>query len=112
MVYAYKCPECSRAFDIVKSVRDIDQIETCPACETPSIREFAPKKIHLSKTSVKQAEFNPGLGTVVKNEHHKKELLKQKGLVEIGNDYGSGHKQLDHFEQARETKKNLEWEKT
>ena len=111
MVYAYKCSKCGRNFDIVKSVKDIDLAETCPSCESPAIRDFAPKKIHLSKTKVTHAEFNPGLGKVVKNEHHKKELCKQLGVTEIGNDYGSGDKMQTAFEQARETKKNIEWEK-
>lgn len=111
MVYAYKCSKCDAQFDIVKSVKDIDLAEHCHKCQAPAIREFTPKKLHLSKTTVRHAEFNPGLGQVVKNDYHKKEILKRKGLVEIGNDYGSGEKQQAAFDAVREAKKNHEWEK-
>lgn len=111
MVYSYKCSECGRNFEITKSLKDIDVNESCPKCEAPGIRAFAPSKIHLSKTKVTEAEFNPGLGHVVKSAFHRQELCKQLGVVEVGNDYGSGEKMQGAFDAARETKKNLEWEK-
>ena len=30
-----------------------------------------------------------GLGTVVKSRKHRRELMKEKGLIEVGNDYNS-----------------------
>lgn len=60
-------------------------------------------------TKVKDAEYNPGLGKVIKNDHHKKEILKEKGLVEIGNDFGGGERQQTHFEKRKEEEKEERW---
>lgn len=111
MLYAYTCTKCEARFDIVKSLRDIDRLEPCPKCNGDTKRDFAPIKLHLSKTKVQHAEYNPGLGTVVKNQRHKEDLCKRMGVEPIGNDYGSGEKMQKKFEADREAKRNLDWEK-
>lgn len=110
MIYCYQCLDCKRSFDVVKLVKDIDRNETCPRCGEFATREFAPQRIHLSKTKVTHAEYNPGLNAVVKNERHKDYLLKEKGVVEIGNDFGSGTKMQKEFTTAREKKLAKAWE--
>lgn len=110
MIYAYRCIECKKAFDVVKSVKDIDCNENCPKCGEFAEREFCPQKIHLSGTRVTHPEFNPGLGAVVKNKQHKDRLMKERNVVEVGNDYGSGDRMQNNFDTARERKKEKEWE--
>jgi putative FmdB family regulatory protein len=110
MVYAYQCVKCEHAFDVIKSVKDIDVTETCPRCGEFSERQFVPQRIHLSRTRVEHAEFNPGLGCVVKNKKHREELCREKGLIEIGNDFKSGDSINDHFDKAREEKLKKRWE--
>lgn len=104
MTYVYKCLSCGHRFDVIKSVKDINVAETCPVCGEFAERKFFPDRIHLSKTAVTHAEYNPGLGTVVKNARHKSDLLKEKGMVEVGNDYGSGDRMQESFEKARSEK--------
>jgi putative FmdB family regulatory protein len=104
LTYVYDCPKCEHHFEVIKSHKDMERTEWCPKCEEPSVRAFMPERVYFSGQKVSHAEFNPGLGCVVKNEFHKKELLKQKGLVEVGNDYGSGDKMSDSFDKARAEK--------
>jgi hypothetical protein len=95
---------------VIKSVKDIEVAETCPVCGEFAIRQFVPTYIHLSKTAVQHAEFNPGLGCVTKNREHVKEICKQKDLVEIGNDYKSADSQLKEADTARAEKLAKRWE--
>lgn len=104
MTYEYKCTRCRRAFDVIKSVRDIDVNEYCPSCGDPGERQFIPSRVYFSSTSVQNAEYNPGLGCVTKNAKDRDEIAKRKGLVPVGNDYGSGEKMQKEFDTKREEK--------
>lgn len=110
MLYAYTCVKCETRFDVAKSVKDIDRPEE--HCGAPAKRDFVPTILHLSKTKVQHAEYNPGLGQVVRNQRHKEDLCKRLGVEPIGNDYGSGEKMQQKFEADREAKRELDWEKT
>lgn len=104
MIYEYKCIECKRSFDVTKSVKDIDVNEFCPRCDSPAERKFVPSKLHLTGTKVEHAEYNPGLGAVVKSKYERQELAKRKGLVEVGNDYKSGESMQKSFDETRAKK--------
>lgn len=110
MTYEYECSKCEHRFDVVKSVKDMDVNEFCPECEAPSVRQFVPSKVHFSGTSVQHAEYNPALGQVVRDKHHRQELCKRKGLVEIGNDFKSGESQQKQFDSDRARKREKAWE--
>lgn len=110
MTYCYRCITCKRTFDIVKSVKDIDVTEYCPRCGDPGERMFVPENLYFSKTKVTHAEYNPGLGQVIHNEREKDYVMKKKGLVEIGNDFGSGEKMQDTFDKDRERKFKKRWD--
>ena len=56
---------------------------------------------------VEHAEYNPGLGCVVKNRTHRAELARQRGLVEVGNDI-SADNMLKQAEQTLEKKLKYE----
>jgi putative FmdB family regulatory protein len=85
LIYPYLCPKCEHAFDVIKSVADMDREEPCLKCEAPAERQFT-ARVHFIGAKVTHAEYNPGLGCVVKNKSHKDDLLKAKGLVEVGNE--------------------------
>jgi hypothetical protein len=95
---------------VIKSVRDIDRNENCPECGEFAVRQFVPKRVHFSGTSVQNAEYNPGLGCVVKDKYHRQELCKRKGLVEVGNDFKSGDSMQKHFDSERAAKREKAWE--
>lgn len=104
MTYAYQCISCRKKFDVVKLVKDMDINEYCPKCGEPAERKFLPENIYIAGAKVTHAEYNPGLGCVVKNERHKKDILKEKGLVEVGNDYKTSEKMADSFDKDRAAK--------
>lgn len=105
MTYEYRCG-CGHVFDVIKSYKHIDQEERCSLCNDVAVRAFVPSRLHFTGTKVEHAEYNPGLGCIVNNSQHRKELCKQRGLEEIGNEKPESlHK---HFDKAREEK----WEKS
>jgi putative FmdB family regulatory protein len=110
MIYEYRCEPCAHAFDVVKPVADMERDERCPRCEASARRQFVPSRVFFAGTSVQNAEYNPGLGCVVKNKAHREELARRRGLVEIGNDYQSPDSIHKKFDQAREEKREQVYE--
>lgn len=107
MVYEYSCPQCNNRFDVVKSVQMMDSPESCERCHVSAIRDFVPSRVHFTGTRVEHAEYNPGLGCIVRNKSHRAELCKIKGVEEIGNEKPESlHK---HFDQKREEKFEQAW---
>lgn len=109
MTYEYLCTPCDNRFDVCKSVAEMDNIEHCPKCKEQAARQFS-FRVHFIGAKVTHAEFNPGLGCVVKNEQHKDYLLKSKGLVEVGNDYKTPDNMHKEFETKREDKRKARWD--
>lgn len=110
MTYQYQCVKCDHVFDVIKSVKDIDVNEFCPDCEAPAERQFVPTRVYFSGTQVQHAEYNPGLGQVVKSKYERQELAKRKGLVEVGNDFKSGESHQKEFETERARKREKAWD--
>ena len=105
MTYSYHCTPCGLTFDVIKRVSEMDAEETCEKCKLVAERVFNPK-IYLSGTKVQEAAYNPGLGCVVRNENHKREIMKQRNLIEIGSEKPETiHKHYDNERKDR-------WEKS
>lgn len=108
MIYEYRCYQCIRAFDVVKPAAQMANEEYCPLCKAVGERQFVPSRLYLNGTAVQHAEYNPGLGCIVKDKAHRKEICKIKGVEEIGNEKpDSLHK---HFDQKREDLRNERWD--
>lgn len=88
----------------------MDVNEFCPECAAPAERLFMPQRVYLSGTKVQNAEYNVGLGAVVKNAYERSELAKRKGLVEVGNDFKSGDSMQKNFDGERAVKREKAWE--
>lgn len=84
MIYEYKCKDCGYKFEVVKSVKDIENVEKCPECDSEETSIVISAKIYHTGAKVKDAHYDPALGTVIKSEAHKKEHLKQNDLIEVG----------------------------
>jgi putative FmdB family regulatory protein len=110
MTYVYDCPGCGVSFEIIKHHTKMDDPEQCPACKTLGERRFMPSRVFFSKTRVEHAEYNPGLGCVVKSARDRAEQAKRRGLVEVGNDYSDGHSMLKEQDRAVEEKREKAWE--
>jgi putative FmdB family regulatory protein len=109
--YPYKCTSCPHHFDVVKTVRQIDDPETCPKCQSDSKRYLVAVNFN-GASDWDKAEFNAGLGCVVKNAKHRERIAKERGLIEVGNEdvskvMASQEKKLNDEADAR-TEKSLE----
>jgi putative FmdB family regulatory protein len=108
MVYEYHCASCDLRFDVIKRAADYDCEERCTRCDAVATRQFVPQRIHLFGTAVESPEYNPGLGCIVNNKQHRKEIAKSKGLIELGSESADNiHK---HYDKAREEKHEAAWE--
>ncbi len=94
MNYPYECPNCKHTFEVVKSVKDIDNIEHCIKCDTISNRYIA--KTHFYGASDWDTKWNPGLGRYTQSSQHKKKLCQELNVEEVGNESPESlHKQAE-----------------
>jgi len=107
MNYPYECEKCEYQGDVDKSMKDATRTEHCPQCGNPMERVWTRTQIIGAK--VQNAEYNPALGCVTKSAYHRAEVAKKKGLIEVGNDYGSGEKLQQKFETDRREKRERVW---
>lgn len=65
--------------------------------------------VQLVGTKVRDPEYQPAFGSIVKNKRELKDLMKKHNVEEVGNEKPQTiHK---HFDKVREEKRNREWEK-
>jgi putative FmdB family regulatory protein len=88
MIYPYRC-ECGFEFDVVKAVSDFNRPESCERCGKEASRVFT--RTQLFGTRVEDYSFNHGLGCVTRNSAHARQLAKDKGLIEVGNEKPEKH---------------------
>ena len=107
MIYPYICKGCGHKQEIIKSMHDASNVEQCEMCDNILTRVYCAP--HIIGAAVQHAEYNPGLGCVIKNKKHRAEVAKRKGLVEIGNDSSaeSIHKEA---ERTLKDKHEKSWE--
>jgi putative FmdB family regulatory protein len=85
LIYDYLCEKCDKEAEVVKPMADSSRIENCPDCGN-EMRRLYSAKVHFVGTKVKDAEYYPSFGEVVKNDYHRKELIKKHNVIEIGNE--------------------------
>lgn len=91
MIYEYTCSGCSATFEVIKPLKDFERQEMCPTSGVTMTRAFAPQKLHLYGTAVQDAYFHPALGSVVKGDTEARQIAKNRGLIEVGNERPEKH---------------------
>lgn len=86
MIYEFKCEKCLHNFEVVRPARESHIIPACENCGNEETTRIFSSRIHHIGAKVQNAEFNHGLGCVVRNKDHRKEIANRKGLVEVGNE--------------------------
>lgn len=109
MRYPYRCTskECQFEFDVIKSIREIDNTEHCDKCGSEAARFIS--RTHFYGASVEDAEYSPAFGCIVKSRKHRQELARRHGVEEIGNE--DPNKIHDHFEKQRDKALEDSWDK-
>lgn len=107
MIYEFQCDACKYNFEVVKSMKEAGNAETCPHCDAPNSRRIYSPPLAIHGASVKDAYFDLSLGQVVKNGNHLKQICKEKGLIDVGTETKeSFHK---HTVEKRQKEKEKEW---
>jgi len=89
MVYEYECNRCGKREDVCKSVKDFERVEKCEECASPM--RVCLSAGYFSGEKVQDAYFNHGLGQVVSSDQEAKQIAKDRGLIEIGNETPKKH---------------------
>ena len=110
-IYEYRCSDCQADWDVVKSMSQLERKETCPACgrENGCKSRLPPRGTSFSGASDWNTQhFSPALGRVVKNHRHARQVAKEKGMIEVGNE--SPDKIHKHFDDQRQETRKKRWE--
>ena len=86
MIYPYKCNSCDHEFEVIKSVRCIDEFEACPLCRDGATRYIAQRQSFSGEKDWDSAHYNHAFGQVVKSKSHANKLAKERGMIEIGDE--------------------------
>ncbi len=99
--YPYECIACHKTWDVIKSVRSIDDPEPCETCAVPAVRRLAASSFSGANDWNTQ-DWSPALGCYIKNNRDARMIAKRRGLEEIGNEkVGTVHKHFDKFREDR-----------
>lgn len=106
-LYEYFCEQCSKQYDVYKSIKEYDKKDKCPLCKGQGYRILS-CNIQFLNEKVESAEYSPALGMIVKNKKHREEICKAKGLIEVGNE--NPDKIHDKLEKERAEKREKAYE--
>ncbi len=85
--YDYQCNGCSKTFDVVKRLAELDRPEPCPACQSEQTARYFVRSYFYGASDWNKLEYNPGLGQWVKGgSKERARICKERGLIEVGNE--------------------------
>lgn len=99
MIYEYEC-ECGHKFDVIKKVAERNDVERCNQCHNNEVkRRMIPSRLggFIGASDWDTAHYNPALGQGVRNNRHAKQVAKEMGMTEVGNEPVENiHKKFDN----------------
>jgi hypothetical protein len=90
-------------------VADLDRPEPCPKCasDCDSACRLIARTNFTGASDWNTQTFHPALGQVVRNNRHARQIAKERGMIEVGNEkVETVHK---HFEKQREDTRAERW---
>ena len=99
MTYDYLCDSCGHKWDVIKSVRHIDDPENCEKCSTAG-RRIITRTHFYGASDWNNQRYSPALGRVVNSSLEERKLAKERGYIEMGNE--CPNKTIDTMERDRE----------
>jgi len=107
MRYTYICLTCEKEFDIIKSYREIDEVEKCTSCGSIDNRRKVTGGIgFFGQDDWNTQHFSHALGKVVKSNAEARRIATQMGMEEIGNE------PVENIHKYYETRKEKELAET
>jgi ssDNA-binding Zn-finger/Zn-ribbon topoisomerase 1 len=107
MIYPYKC-NSGHTWEVIKSVKQIDNEEKCPDCGTIGERYISQSQSFSGADDWDTAHYSHALGKVVRNNKEERRLASAKGLIEVGNE--KPEKIHKHFKKQRDDKQKASWD--
>jgi len=93
MTFEYWCKTCELIKEDIQRIGCAKEYLKCDKCGKKMQRHYTP--VEITGARVSNAEYNPAFGCVVKSDRHRKELAKQRGMIEIGSE---SSKSLEKFQ--------------
>ena len=79
MIYEYRCQECNKITEAVRSVDDRNNVPECEHCGGRTRKIISVSKVH--------GDFEPyyddNLETHIQSKQHRKKVMKEKDVYEI-----------------------------
>lgn len=104
--YEYRCPKCG-IFDIVQSIHD-NPLVNCPTCNSDISRIITGGTGFI--LDVHDTYYDVGLGMHITSKAHRKAVMKERNLVEVGNEWKYIDPAINRRKQ--EIKLEKEWNET
>ncbi len=82
-IYAFACQTCELDWDNAKRIEDRDELEPCPNCKAPAVRQITKANFNGAADWNCQT-YNPALGCYTKSTKHARDIAKSRGLEEVG----------------------------
>ncbi len=96
MIYQYRCDECKIDFDVIKGAVDYNKDEFCKSGHL-SRKVFSIMRPVIDHS---RRQYCPIVKAVVKNNTHRRQIAKEKGMIEMGNE--CPNKTYERMEKERE----------
>lgn len=84
VIYPYHCPACKHEFEVIKSVRQINDEESCELCGQISVRIIAKSQAFYGANDWDTAHYNQALGMRVKSNKEAQRIARERGMIEVG----------------------------
>lgn len=108
LIYPYNCTSCSHKFEVIKPLSEIDRREACPTCSSLETARYIARTHFYGASDWDKAEWNPAFGQIVRNASHRRQLARERGMEELGNEpVENVHK---HFETEKKRQLEKTWE--
>lgn len=105
--YEWSCAN-GHDWDVVTTIAQRDESQLCPECRFVGVRGITMPQIDRTAAGDwNRVEFNPGLGQWTKSWKHGRQIAKQMGLEEIGNEKPGTILQRD--DKRRAEKREARW---
>lgn len=109
MIYPYLCKHCGYETEVIKSYKQIDDIENCADCGKIMVRTISQFQAVDSTAAAdwNNKTYNPAFGEALTPQQAKKEA-KRRNWTEVGTE--PADKIQKHFEAERKAKHKASWD--
>jgi len=109
LIYPYHCLKCDHDFEVIKRVADIDNAEPCEACSGETERQIGGGQHFYGESDWDTAQWCPTMGCEIKSNAHRRQIAKDRGLTEVGNEHPD--KMDKHYEDQRSRAREEAWDR-